>query len=251
MTDIQRLKRKITKFNNAYKIYVNNYSETDLTKTVINLKNVYYAYRRFLQDMVKNADHTIFLPTLIIRRAQELNIINDADIWINFIYDFNLLIYETDADKIRELEIHILNKYTNPLKNVNELLNKYYNNLGNEPCYEEIELSDKQHEYRPNDFGIDYYTYHCLVSYFKQHTEIQRVWLYGSRAQNKALPHSDIDLLIESPAESFEKIEQGIMNLRIPNYIDAKNTNIVHQNIDDFSYAKVTQSRPILIYSCL
>jgi hypothetical protein len=134
------------------------------------------------------------------------------------------------------------------LKCAKKLLNRIFNYLGEEPHFDEIALTDTIHEYQPNDFGIDYYTYHCLIGYFKQHVEIKRVWLYGSRAQNKALPHSDIDILIESPSDSFEKIAQGIMNLRIPNYIDAKNTNIIRNDIDNNFYARVTQSHPLLIY---
>ena len=51
-------------------------------------------------------------------------------------------------------------------------------------------------------FGLSDKILSMLNSYFEQQSELQEVWVYGSRAMGKERPGSDIDLAIVTTADT-------------------------------------------------
>lgn len=72
-------------------------------------------------------------------------------------------------------------------------------------------------------FGLPDRVIQQICDVFRQHKEVERVVIYGSRAMGKDRPGSDIDLCIESNELSFSQllaIENEIDDLLLPWKID-------------------------------
>ena len=237
-------------FNTKYQKFLDNYSENDLYLNIYNLTGTYRFYWQFLKDLLKEKGIYLYLPKEIFKKAKLLDIVEDTEIWLEFIDDCNKLFFENNSKAMQLQQLYILKKYTKRLIYPHEFINKTIKQANINLNYKEKELSQTLHIYNQNDFGMDLYTFKSLYAYFINHTEIKKVWLYGSRAQNKARPHSDIDLLIQSPESSFENILTTLDELKIPNYIDAKNLYEIKASKDyPLFYFQVLLSRPILIYT--
>lgn len=86
-----------------------------------------------------------------------------------------------------------------------------------------IELDTSIPEYKPEEIGIPESSYRLIIDYFKSNQDIKSVWLYGSRAEKICCNGSDIDLIIDSPLESFDNVIKGLLAIPMPYITDPKN----------------------------
>lgn len=71
--------------------------------------------------------------------------------------------------------------------------------------------------------GLPDPTLHALTKCLAAHTDIEQVWLYGSRAMGRHRPSSDIDLCVQAPRLTLQglwKLETELDDLLLPWQID-------------------------------
>lgn len=68
------------------------------------------------------------------------------------------------------------------------------------------------------DFGLDPTIARALRDFFQQRKDIERVWIYGSRARGDEHERSDVDLAVDAPAMDkyqFAALERGLDDLAL------------------------------------
>lgn len=205
---------------------INNYSEIDKNKCECNiafaLNNVFTAYYYMLKDIYREKGLYLYYPVDILNKAQKDGIITDADDYLKYIKDVNNLISLQNEESEKEREKDLVNSYEYKIQDIvnfadNILKNNYYNTKS-----DKVEFPSKLIKY-DKKFGIEKPVWDYLMQFFSQNSDIKRVWIHGSRIKGLARPHADIDLIIESPFETFDSIRKSLYELRIPYIIDAKN----------------------------
>jgi len=82
-----------------------------------------------------------------------------------------------------------------------------------------------------NNFGIYEKSYSLIVGSFDKYTEIEKVYIFGSRAMGNYKSGSDIDIAIVGSAVDFEIISglHRMLNeeLPIPYFVDVVNFNTI------------------------
>ena len=68
-------------------------------------------------------------------------------------------------------------------------------------------------------------SYNIILNYLKSNPKIKRVWLLGSRSQKYCHKGSDIDMMIDCSYKDYKKIKDELVNLNIPQAIDAQCIN--------------------------
>lgn len=79
------------------------------------------------------------------------------------------------------------------------------------------------HPSPPNPYGLPAAALASILALLMQYPEIERVWLFGSRAKGNFRPGSDIDLCIDAPRMSLRQrleLENRLDDLLLPWRID-------------------------------
>jgi predicted nucleotidyltransferase len=79
------------------------------------------------------------------------------------------------------------------------------------------------HPSAPAPYGLPASAVSSILAVLKQVPEIERIWLFGSRAKGNYRPGSDIDLCIDAPQLSLRQrlaIENRLDDLLLPWKID-------------------------------
>ena len=104
----------------------------------------------------------------------------------------------------------------------------YYKNTFKQE-FADISLPMNSPVYQSDELGIYESSYSILINFLKNTPEIENVWLHGSRAIGTANSNSDIDMLVDSPNDSFEILKNKIKNIRMPYRIDIVNIHEASQ----------------------
>jgi len=82
-----------------------------------------------------------------------------------------------------------------------------------------------------NNFGIYEKSYSLIIGSFNKYTEIEKVYIFGSRAMGNYKPSSDIDIAIVGADIDFEITSSLYRKLNeelpIPYFIDVVNFNTI------------------------
>lgn len=81
----------------------------------------------------------------------------------------------------------------------------------------------RPHPSAPVQYGLPASAVLSILAVLKQYPEIERIWLFGSRAKGNFRPGSDIDLCIDAPQLSLRQrlaIENRLDDLLLPWKID-------------------------------
>lgn len=251
MTKTPRWHERINVFNNFYHNFVDLCGKYDRDlmrdfsekQQLFNgLKICYEFYCKSLRDILNFQGDVIYLPVKVLISANEAGLINDAEVWLDYIKDMNCYYQTYGASEQQNLAIQIINKYKSKLLNSYNNLNKFYNShICNEDygTEEKILCTDSKPLYTPSDVDISEYSYNILLNYLKSNKYIKYVWLHGSRAKGNARKNSDIDFLIDIGIEYQEDCKAGFYNLTIPYRVDFVSINdlsceeFVKASIDD------------------
>ncbi len=191
------------------------------------IKVLYVFYWKTLRDFFKEKGTTLFLPREILKQAQEERMINDADVWINYIDMLNRLCLEPDSETQIEIANRIFHTSRHALPLTKKSLEKRYLEMKSGMRIRGWTRSFPYNkpDYTPEDIGISETSYGLLMKFFKNCSEIKYVWLHGSRAKGKTRPNTDLDFIIDSPLQTFEDIQNTITKVRVPYWIDCENLN--------------------------
>ena len=197
------------------------------------IKTLFNFYIKNLQYMYKLQGKEIILPVEVLKAAQKDKIINCADIWMEFIKDYNIYWQENDEAKQQSIELKIMDKYYRHIDLINKIISTpealsliEENELLEQELINSNLVLDDSEPLSYNLLGITEKSYNKLINYFKSMLEIKTVWAHGSRLYKTNSRGSDIDLLIDCPVENWQKVYTGLINLAIPYIVDVKNINM-------------------------
>jgi hypothetical protein len=189
-----------------------------------------------LRDILTDFCIIEFLPTEILKIAQSKHLIDDSDIWLDFIKCLNIYYQTYPRNEKLNFAKLIIKDYHDKLQNSYNLLNKYYKEHPFNVYYKACSLSyDNKPLYISSEIGILEKSYNLLLNYFKNNQHIKYVWLHGSRAKGNARGNSDIDLLIDVDVNFIEDCKKDFFNLQVPYRID-------FACINDIQYATFNDS---------
>ena len=226
MTKTPRWHERIRVFNNYYNAFNDSYSKYEndesLLKTVFDyLKISFEFYHKSLKDILCDFGIYMYLPKEILLQAHLLKIINDSNVWLDYIEELNNFYQTYGNDEQNALMISIINKYKSKLESPYKSLNYYYDSHPYNIEYEHKPLDTSSvPRYDSSDIGIFDASYDILLNYLKNNKNIKYVWLHGSRAKGNAKLSSDIDLLIDIDNSLVEQCKKDFYNLPIPYRVD-------------------------------
>lgn len=221
MTNIPRWHYRIEVFNNFYTDFQNC---LEAQQEFALLKTCYEFYSKSLRDILNEKDEGLYLPSQVLVEAQKSGLIDDSDVWLDYIQELNEYYQTYGEEEKQNLRDKIVDKYKPKLSNASLNLNTFYNNchhIENIPAAKPI--LDK--ELKSVDIGITKYSYDLLMNSFKENSYIKSVWIHGSRAKGNARKCSDIDLIIDIDVKRIEDCKQQFDNLPIPYRIDFVSCN--------------------------
>lgn len=217
----------------------NRYDRGELTtferkeQFLLSMRALFTKFYRALRDLLREKDIFEPLPRKIFILCKEKNIFSDCDIWLYFIELLNeyqetedcilkeeLLDYILKTFKYKFYNIHQYFKTTYPIQEykknlieINQTLNPRENLSYNKVIYDAdfVKVTDK--------------SYNKILDFFKSNNEIKAVWMQGSRVFGTTRAGSDIDLIIDSPLETFDALKEKMYQIQTPYRIDAKNLN--------------------------
>ena len=238
--------RKI--FNNHYEHYLqlrdlynsNTYEQyRDYRAFFDEIKFLYVFYIKTLRYIfLEDYNYKEFIPRKILSMAasDDYKLINDAELWYDFIDDVNELCQTIEIKKIIDLTKEIVEKYKDAPETAYVNLNSYRQNEDFQESYENEINPDKltKPNYKSSDIGISEKSYNILLKYLRQNKELRYLWLHGSRAKGTALKNSDIDCISDIPFEKHNVFLQGLKNLQIPYNVDCVNINTTNEFEQNF-----------------
>ena len=131
-----------------------------------------------------------------------------------------LLDYILENFKYKFYQVHQYFKKTYPIQEYKKQIMQI--NMEVKP---REELSYNKVEYNADFVKMTEKSYNKLLNFFKSNKEIKMVWLQGSRVFGTTRGGSDIDLIIDSPLETYDAIKEKMYKIQTPYRIDAKNLN--------------------------
>lgn len=206
------------------------------------IKVCFEFYKKSLRDLLKERDIVLYLPTEVLKRAQEENLIQDAEIWLEYIDDLNEIIQSQVPAAAAILRAKVVEKYMDQPAKSWKFVEKFYDeklikNVEKEA--ENAELPDNKPEYKPEEMGLSKFCYDEFINFCKKHKAIRNVWLHGSRAAGNYVETSDIDCLADiSEPDEYPQICADLKYLPIPNRIDFAQM----KEIKDRFYANVAKN---------
>lgn len=198
------------------------------------IKSYFNFYWKYLQYLYKKDGVKLTFPREIISRARRDNLISDANVWLEYIDDFNRFWLEFNADIKQKMLEDFLKKYYTKIETIHDFAHtqereafmREYQPVEEEIMQEKLFLDEGEPVYSAEVVGITERSYEKLMDYFKSKSEIARVWAHGSRLYNTSARGSDLDLIIDCPEENWKTICRELINLPVPYIIDMKNLNI-------------------------
>lgn len=232
---------------NEYYALEKQYSDTKENKQeLLNaIKRIFVVYWKYLKDVIKEKNGIIeFLPRKIISYAIKNNIIDSEEIvWLDYIDILNKLIYGKSSDRYF-LSNTIITKFGSRIDKIYSFL--YENKKFEKKESGFLHLDYNEPEYKSDAIGISENSYNLLINFFINTTEVKAAWLHGSRAFKTNRKNSDIDILVDSPFESFSELKNQIDKLRIPYRIDISNIHDPYQK--EFNYGVSVNAKIIYRY---
>ena len=216
-----------------YNSLKNNFNDTaEQRQDILDItKRCFVIYWKFLKDLLKEQDIIEYYPRKIIQKSADIGLIKKSElIWLDYIDYLNMLLYDSNADK-SDIINKIINSFAPKLQEISSYMKQKCEGILFIKS-DKYSLSYDKPDYK-NCLFLPEYAYNMLINYFKTTPEIDFVWVHGSRATNKTRFNSDIDLLIDCPADSFELIKSQISKLRIPYRTDLSN---IYGNNKEFLY---------------
>lgn len=206
------------------------------------IKKVFVFHWKILRDLLSEQTYKIFYPREIFILAQEKDIINNANIWIKYIDKVNDLINSTNIQEQENIVNQIIFEYSIEIK---KLKSFYQNMLIIKDDLADVSNNHPNCNITNNNIGINEESYSILMNFINNTPEINKVWIYGSRASGNYRIASDIDLIIDSQIENFDSLVEKINRLRIPYRCDCKNLN----DKTDIEFIEDNLKKSFLIYS--
>ena len=141
--------------------------------------------------------------------------------------------YETDDILKEELLDYILQTFKYKFYNVHQYFKKTYplNEYKKQLMQINMTLNTRQElSYNEVIYNADFVkmtekSYRLLLDFFRSNKEIRKVWMQGSRVFGTTRGGSDIDLIIDSPLETYDVLKEKMYKIQTPYRIDAKNLN--------------------------
>lgn len=237
---------------------LNLYNEEDNIKILNNFKNnktekqicfnfikrIFVFHWKVLRDFLKeDYDIKLFYPREIFKVAEEKLIIKNAELWIKYIDLVNELLQTKSFIEQNKIVDKILEVY---IKEGLSLKDFYSSILLKREDDFILEYDNKDFipSYSSQDLLISEKSYKILLDFIKNNTEINKVWVFGSRVIGNYRKASDIDLIIDSPFLSFDSLCQKFKDLKIPYRVDCKN---IYDKQDD-CFIKQNLKNACLIY---
>ena len=231
---------------------VKNYSKkTEHTKDEVQevfdkIKECFEFYRKSLRDILKEHGIILFLPSEILKQAQEENIIEDAEVWLEYIDDLNEIIQSQVPSAAAILRAKVVEKYMYKPQKSWEFLVKFYNTKLSKNDNKNIKLPDNKPEYTPEEMGLSEYRYNEFISFCKQHKSIKYVWLHGSRAEGNYTDRTDIDCVADiDNFDEYREILSDLKYLPVPNRIDFA----LLKDIEDEFFVRIKENAKIIYRS--
>ena len=220
MTKASRWQYRIEVFNNFYNNFqINMTSQQEFSL----LKVCYEFYTKSLRDILNENGAKFYLPSQVLVEAQKSGLIDDAEVWMDYIQELNKYYQTYSEDEKQNLRDKIIDKYKHKLAKASSNLNTFYKNHPIEHINANNAVLDK--DLKSIDIGITECSYNLLMNEFKDNSNIKYVWIYGSRAKGNARKCSDIDLIIDIEAEHIEDCKKQFDNLAIPYRVDVVSCN--------------------------
>ena len=210
------------------------HSDDEVQVVFDKIKVCFEFYKKSLRDILKEKEIVLYLPTEILKRAQDEKIIQDAEVWLNYIDDLNEIIQSQVPAAAAILRKKVVENYIDkPLKSW-KFLEKQYNprvldNFAKETSNKP--LPENKPEYAPEEMGLNQSRYDKFISFCKEHPAIKRVWLHGSRAKGNFVETTDIDCLCDiDNYDEYKKICLDLKYIPIPNRIDFAQINDIQDS---------------------
>ena len=197
------------------------------------MRTLYKEFYKTLRDLLREENIFEPLPRKIFILCKEKNIYTEIDDWLYFIDLLNeysevennlakeeLLDYILDAFKYKFYQIHQYFKKTYPLQDYKKQLMEINQTVNSREI-----LSYNKVEYNADFVKMTEKSYKKLLNFFKSNKDIKFVWLQGSRVFGTTRGGSDIDLIIDSPVNTYDTVKEEMYKIQTPYRIDAKNLN--------------------------
>lgn len=245
---IKNFRRNYLAFQKLSALYSRNALKTpELRQDMLNvIKSCWGVYWKILRDFLQDRNINLYLPREIFIAAEKEKIIDDAKVWISYIDDLNALLKTEDSVEKKYIVNKIFHDYRKPLEKVKKFLDLYFAKFH---ISEQIlpfvpeSLPDNNPVYSGDYIGLSKESYNLLLDFFKHTSEIKNVWVHGSRAFGNPRISADIDLIVDSPLNSFERLQNSFSKIQIPQNIDC--TNVHDKENNDFLYTLIQRSKKI------
>lgn len=254
MAKTPRWHERILVFNKRYNTLCDMYKDCDVDaissypeiRPYFNiLKSCFEFYHKSLKDILNDKGACLYLPSEVLIKSKDCGLIDDAQVWLDYIEDLNVFYQTYGNSTLLELANKIINRYKPKLSNVYKMLNTFFESQNFDEDYSNKHFpTEINQEISATQLGIMEHSFNLLMEYFKSNHNIKYVWLHGSRAKGNAKKNSDIDLIFDVSPEELIECKTDFYNLAIPYRIDCVSKN--ESNIEEFLNKCVDDA--ILIY---
>ena len=125
---MSRLSERIENFNRAYDLFVTvvenykQYPQNDINKLALtqSFEIVFELGWKVLKDYLKTKGIEVYTPRDVIKEAFGIEILPNAQIWIDMVQDRNASSHEYNQDKVDKILDRISSVYYKELKNFRE-----------------------------------------------------------------------------------------------------------------------------------
>lgn len=206
----------------------------------LELKYAYEYCWKTMKDVLKSNNIIELLPRKIFNKMRDFDF--EPQYWLQFIDHINDFFLHRHNVEIKD---KIIENYFNHYKNMLLDFKMYMSILIKNSKPNKKTTKDYIYE---NHYILDTRTFYTLIECFRNHSEISKVYLYGSRALNTFRKSSDIDLLIDGDfsIDLFETIKHNIETLKLPYLIDAHSIKTTDKARIEFNNRNLADS--ILLY---
>lgn len=251
MTTVSRIYKRISVYNRNFKEYteqrdnflkIQDPSGYDMEPVFDKIKFLYVMYNRVLRDYYKEQGIYLFLPSEILKKAQEDGLIDNASVWLEYIDLLNELLQTQDKKLAKVLYRNILTKYLYEPDKSHKLIQKWFKQEIWDEYMEspKVGFPDNKPLYTAQEIGLSEKSYNIFLNFCKSHKELKKMWLHGSRYNGTARKATDIDCIVDLengyPAEDFKTL---INQLPIPNRFDIASTQ------DESEFMETVTKTPI------
>jgi len=226
------------------------HSQEEIQDIFSRIANCYKSYKQALKNILQERKIILYLPSDILKKAQEEHIIEDADIWLEYISDLNEIIQSQIPTATAILQAKVVEKYIDKPQKSWKYLEKFFNEKllkKNEKDFQNITLSNSKPEYKPEEMGLNTFRYNEFINFCKKHKNIKNVWLYGPRADGNYTETDEIRCIVNiNNIDEYKKICFEVNYLPIPNQINFT----LMQDLQNNFFTNTTDQLKIIYRSC-